>query len=137
MELTNNEKKVITFIIKNPGSTFNQIAEGIGMSDSYIRKAVRLLEERGYVRYVNRYGYRGGPAKLWQANGRIAGATDQLNEAESDSSGQPQPSVDKSLAERKRELLKSLTPRELMLELRSRGYSGKLKYAQIIDIDNL
>lgn len=34
-------------------------------------------------------------------------------------------------------LLADYTPRELMLELKSRGYTGELRYTKIIDIEKL
>lgn len=34
-------------------------------------------------------------------------------------------------------LLADFTPRELMLELKSRGYTGELRYTKIIDIEKL
>lgn len=142
MKLSDNGKKIITFIIKNPGLPFAQIAEGLALPKSSVKKAISNLEDAGYVRYVSAPSRHGSPTKLWHANGRVINLADQIDVQEREPATEETPlpmptAVEKSTAEKKRDLLKSLTPRELMLELRSRGYSGKLRYVHIIDIDNL
>ena len=141
--LTEKQKSVVKYLMKNPGSTVMDVMKGVvNVSDQGVRDCLSKLRKEGLVRFVPSKNGKGYPTSLWYVNGSMIKYAEQLGEEKEETAdvkaAVPIPKTDiVGSAERKRELLKSLTPRELMQELRSRGYSGKLSYVQIVDLDRL
>ena len=143
-KLTEKQRSIVRYLIKNPGATVEEILSRVGgISDQGVRDCLNKLRKEGTARSVPTKSGKGHPTSLWYANGCMIKYAEQLRDVE-EPTCEPAVVVDAptaeplvSSAERKREFLKSLTPRELMQELHSRGYSGKLTYTQIIDIEKL
>lgn len=146
-KLTKKQKSIVRYLIKNPGATVGEIVSHVGgISEQGVRDCLNKLRKEGTVRSVPTKSGKGHPLSLWYANGGMIKYAEQLGDEKEETveteAAVPTPAVTVktdivSSAERKRELLKSLTPRELMQELHSRGYSGKLSFVQIVDLDRL
>lgn len=141
--LTEKQKSVVKYLMKNPGSTVVDIMKGVGgISDQGVRDCLNMLRKEGLARFVPSKNGKGYPTSLWYVNGSMVKYAEQLGDEKEEKveseAAVPTPKTDiVGSTERKRELLKSLTPRELMQELHSRGYSGKLSFVQIVDLDRL
>ena len=58
-ELSDAEKKVILELIKNPHSTYEQMAQEIGISRRSISRVLTALQEKKYIKRIgnNKSGY--------------------------------------------------------------------------------
>lgn len=145
-ELTINQQKLVNFIRLNPGCTSNQVADAMEMSNPSAWYSLNTLVERGYAHRqesrseANRLEY-----KYYLGKVSTASQTSEKNEEESHITQsvadalrgtgtlEQKPKVENS--PKQKPSLSDYTPRELMVELKRRGYTGKLKLITIREVD--
>ena len=132
---------VFGMIVRCPGSTCRQISEKLGANTTTVWGILKEMSNDGLVKAVSE-GKMGGAIRYYYNHNVKASAEQQSNKTKTTEEmknevNQPKVDVEKSNAERKSDFLRNLTSRELMIELRDRGYTGTLYIKREIDIEAL
>lgn len=139
-ELSLEQQKLVNFIRLNPGATVNEVAIMLERPNPSSYYQLKRLIELGYLRRVecrsesnrNEYKYYlcGTSTSQTQENNtdKPTGASMNTNDTNTNKCYQSSESKQKPN-------LENYTPRELMIELKKRGYTGKLKLVTIREVD--
>lgn len=125
----NKGKQFILRIAKNPGMTAEEIMKATGMSSAGVYHALRKFEVQGYL-YSQPIIRDGRQYKAWYVT-HNANASHKPDMAVAEK--EPAPANAETVPALK---LEHLTNRELLLELKRRGYRGKLTYCHTINLES-
>lgn len=115
----NKTKEIHTYLINNPGSTANQISDALHLTDKQVRNTLSYLMSRGEVVSKGCFGH-------YQYSLVTSFAATSIN---NNATKPESPSVPD---------LKSFSPRELLEELKSRGYVWEKMYVkQFVDYSKI
>lgn len=116
-ELKINEQKLANFVRLNPGCTIAEVALMLEKPNSTAHYELTKLMKLGYLRREQTYSENNHKAYRFYLGGTV-----KVESAENiEDKGKPS--------------LDGFTPRELMMELKKRGYTGKLRLVTVKEVD--
>lgn len=116
-ELNDKLQLVYNYVYANPGCTAKDIATALNDTHGNVHYKLKSLEADGFIHRERNVKTDGAGHVLYNY---FVGA------AASDSKAESTKPIKGDLA--------NFTPRELMMELKRRGYVGKLEYTKVIDL---